>query len=442
MLELPDYLYEFRTGISEIGKDSISIRGHDIVDLIKKSDFQSVVNLLLTDNIPLDEERALLNAILTFLTLRELPYATTKFLDLVSPASPLNSALASGLRGFEPRAERVRKAMISLKKGDFRGRRDTSSILLFDRSGEELADRAHELHGQYIESILKGGSSDPYEIIGASLLDMGYNIDTGSSLIYIGSLGALTPYVLWRKHGKNQTDGGKKDRNFDPTNPLRPWSRYHKLIGKIPFTSAIFSLMVGHRVEEEILDKIFIALSEGGINAPSSLLGRLSAQAKSSSCLECALHSISEFHPGALSRVMYLYEAAVEEEGSVVKKIFDRSEKKSYVIPGFNETSFDSDPRAEVLLHEAQKSGIEGPYMDLAIKMDKERQKRKGLRIDVAGVAGAILEELGLPWFAGDGILAMARSPGIAAHAIEEKSHSTYFTHRVRAKYVGPPRST
>ena len=440
MLELPNYLYEFHTEITDMGKDSISIRGHDIGNLIRRGDFQSMVNLLLVGKLPSKEENLLLNSILTFLALRELPYTTTKFLDFISPLSPMNSALASGLRGFEPRAERVRKVMISLKKGEYKKRRDISSIFMLDASGEELADQASRLDGSYTKYLLKEGGNDPYDVIGASLLDMGYNVDTGSSIIYIGSLGGLTPYIIWRKYGKEQTS--KKKMVYDPLNPLRPWSRYSKLIREIPFPMAIHSLMVGHREEADILDKIFVSLSEGGINTPSTLVGRLCAQARSKSFLECAIHSISEFHSEALSRVMYLYEAAANEGDPVAKRIFDRAEWKGYAIPGFCETRYDFDPRAKTLLEEANKMGIKGPYIDLAMSMDQERRKRKGIHIDLAGVAGAILEEIGLPWFAADGLMIVARSPGICANAIEEKKRSTCFTHKVRAKYAGPPRST
>ncbi len=442
MLEIPDYLYEFRTEITDIGKDSVSIRGYDIAGLIEKGDFQSVVNLLLVGRLPSKDENLLLNSILTFLTFRELPYTMVKFLDFASPPSPLNSVLACGLRGFEPRAERVRKVMISLKKGNFRRRRDVSSVFMLDGSGGELANLASRLDGAYTKAALREGSNDPYEVIGASLLDMGYNVDSGSLLIYIGSLGGLTPYVIWRKYGKERENEVKRDPSFDPMNPLRPWSRYSRLIKETSFPNAIYSLIVGHSAGAGIMDKIFVSLSEDGINTPSTLLGMLSAQTRSKSSVECALHSLSEFHPEALSRVMYLYEVAVKEDDSIAPRIFERAEKKGYTVPGFSETRFDFDPRAEGLLKEAEKRGIKGPYIELAASLDKEREKRKGLHIDLAGAAAAILKEIGLPWFAGDGILAVARSPGICAHIIEEKTHSACFTHKVRAKYVGPPRST
>jgi citrate synthase len=435
LLELPDYLYEFRTEITNIDKDSFSIRGHDVSALIRRGDFQTIVNLLLTGRLLSKDENRLLNAILALLALRELPYATTKYLSFVSASSPLYSTIASGLRGFEPRAERVRNAMISLKRGDLKLRRDISSTFMLDSSGEELADLASILDERYTRS-LKKGRSDPYEVIGASLLDMGYNVDTGSSLVYVGSIGGVAPYAIWKKHYK--ASKAKKEPVFDVLSPLRPWSRYGKLVGEISFSSAVHSLMIGRRAKGDMLDKVLLSLSDEGINSPSTLLGRLSAQARSKSYLECAIHSISEFHPEALSRVMYLYEAAINEGDSIASRIFDRADLKGYMIPGFCETRYDFDPRARGLLEEAEKRRIKGPYIELAMKMNEERIRRKGLRIDLSGIAGAILEEIGLPWFAGDAILAIARSPGICAHAIEEKSHSTCFTHKVRAKYVGP----
>jgi citrate synthase len=89
-------------------------------------------------------------------------------------------------------------------------------------------------------------------------------------------------------------------------------------------------------------------------------------------------------------------------------------------MPGFGHRLHTKDPRTARLFELAGEAGVDGVHMRAARAVEKAfAAAKKSLPINVDGVIGAILADLGLDPAAFNGIFMIARTPTVA-HVIEE----------------------
>lgn len=154
---------------------------------------------------------------------------------------------------------------------------------------------------------------------------------------------------------------------------------------------------------------------------------------------------------------------AIEDCARLLKTIADRATKESLSLeqaasqtlatmketgermPGFGHRYHSKDPRTTRLFELASEAGIDGIHIKAARAVEKSfADSKKALPINVDGAIGAILADLGMNPATFNGIFMIARTPGLVAHVLEEKTREKPMRQidPVKHGYDGPgPRS-
>src|SRR5207245_8539203 len=173
-----------------------------------------------------------------------------------------------------------------------------------------------------------------------------------------------------------------------------------------------------------------------------------STGASLSASVAAGIMSINRHHGGA-----------IEDCARQLKKIADRAAKESISLdeaaartlaemkdagermPGFGHRYHTKDPRTARLFELAREAGVDGAHIKAARAVEKSfADARKALPINVDGVIGAILADLGMNPAAFNGIFMIARTPGLVAHVIEEQTREEPMRrmHQDNHGHVGP----
>jgi len=112
-------------------------------------------------------------------------------------------------------------------------------------------------------------------------------------------------------------------------------------------------------------------------------------------------------------------------------------------IPGYGHryySQFGVDPRAEALFEIAEELGVAGECCALAKAVESSLRDKKapGLCINVDGVIGALLCDMGLPAAAGKALFIMPRTIGILAQLLEQRQGSFFRLSNDSIIYTGP----
>ncbi|MCK9363614.1 MAG: citryl-CoA lyase [Syntrophales bacterium] len=134
--------------------------------------------------------------------------------------------------------------------------------------------------------------------------------------------------------------------------------------------------------------------------------------------------------------------------GDAAAEIASSCKENKVRIPGFGHRSHpEGDPRAMRLRKLAEEYGVVGEKIRLYEAINKETvalSAGKLLPINVDGMMGCILAELGINPLCMGGIGAISFMPGIIAHTVEEieaperSSIRRFFNQYIDAKYTGP----
>jgi succinyl-CoA synthetase alpha subunit len=112
-------------------------------------------------------------------------------------------------------------------------------------------------------------------------------------------------------------------------------------------------------------------------------------------------------------------------------------------IPGFGHryySTYGSDPRAEALLRLGRELGAAGECCQLAKLVEDVLQDRKspGLCLNVDGVIGALLRDMGLPPVAAKAMFIIPRCVGILAQLLEQREGAFFRLSNDSVIYTGP----
>src|SRR5205807_8274629 len=89
-------------------------------------------------------------------------------------------------------------------------------------------------------------------------------------------------------------------------------------------------------------------------------------------------------------------------------------------MPGFGHRYHTKDPRTARLFELAREAGVDGAHIKAAQAVEKSfADAKKALPINVDGVIGAILADLGMNPAGFNGIFMIALTPGFVAHVID-----------------------
>jgi citrate synthase len=100
------------------------------------------------------------------------------------------------------------------------------------------------------------------------------------------------------------------------------------------------------------------------------------------------------------------------------------------------------DPRTARLFELAREAGVNSAHMQAARAVERAfADAKKSLPINVDGAIGAILADLGMNPAAFNGIFMIARTPGLIAHILEERTREKPMRRidPVNHGYDGPP---
>lgn len=217
------------------------------------------------------------------------------------------------------------------------------------------------------------------------------------------------------------------------------------LIENLNYSEMVYLLLRGKlptKKEGKLLNHVLVSFCDHGVTPPSTQTARLISSSGSplNNAVAGGLLSFGKHHAGAIEKIMNLYQNAIasihlsSDEDLSNSQIADKAIdivipkiSNNEKIPGFGHRYHNKDPRARKLLELVVKEGSLGPHTKLAIAMEKLLIDKKGIYLNVDGVNGAILSDLGFNPKLGLGLFMIGRLPGLVAHSYEENMEEEEF---------------
>ena len=196
-----------------------------------------------------------------------------------------------------------------------------------------------------------------------------------------------------------------------------------KLAESPSFTRTIYLILAGKMPDknsERMLDAIFTIAIDHGVEPSSVVAARnvYSAGSPVQAAVAAGVLAFGEFHGGAIEQTMENFKKWQSVgAGEMVSDFAKRGER----VSGFGHRLYTVDPRTQKLLEIAKKLGFYGKYVKFALEVEAEVSKgAKKLPLNIDGIFGALLLEMGFNPKVGKGIFIIARVPGLVAHVVEE----------------------
>src|ERR1044072_1199253 len=227
-----------------------------------------------------------------------------------------------------------------------------------------------------------------------------------------------------------------------------------ELMGRVSFGAAVYLILTAEMPSPAIarlMDGILVSSIDHGATPPSALSARnvASTGATLSASVAAGIMSINRHHGGAIEdcarQLKAIADRAANESISLdeaatrtLRSMSEAGERMS----GFGHRVHHKDPRTARLFELAREAGVDGVHMQAARAVEKAfADAKKSLPINVDGAIGAILADLGMSPAAFNGIFMIARTPGLIAHVIEEKTRERPMRRidPVNHGYDGPP---
>lgn len=207
-----------------------------------------------------------------------------------------------------------------------------------------------------------------------------------------------------------------------------------EVIRRLTFAEATFLTIRGELPtpqQHRVMDAALCAILEHGFYAPTTVAARVVASASSQTVipglaagiLTVGSITVSPQHSAELITEMGdLVESGMDVEtaaGKVAGAIVERGRR----MPGLGHPLHpDGDPRAEMLREVAQENGHWTRLSEYfaAVRAEYLRRTNRQLPVNVDGMLGCVLAELGFTPVEMPGIAAISFMPGIVAHCVEE----------------------
>jgi citrate synthase len=227
-----------------------------------------------------------------------------------------------------------------------------------------------------------------------------------------------------------------------------------ELVGKVSFAAMTYLEILGRlpsKGEERVLDAVFVACVEHGIS-PSTTVSRFlyASGVPLQVAIAGGIMTFGDIHGGAGEACARMLQEAVGSIGgdeSLVQQkarsIVSESRAAHSPLPGFGHPQHSQgDPRTPVLLGVAREEGIAGSHVRMATSIEHELENSLGRRLplNIDGVLGALVSDLGFPWQLARLFIVTPRAVGLAAHSIEEMTREGGWRHIpiAQVSYDGP----
>ena len=201
-----------------------------------------------------------------------------------------------------------------------------------------------------------------------------------------------------------------------------------EMLQKLSFTQAIFLVLKGelpNSKEEAMLNAILVASIDHGVEAPSTTVARITASCgvPLSTAVATGVAAIGDSHGGAIEAAAKIFQEIVEK-GKSSEEVVEKARFKGERIPGFGHKIYETDPRTVALIDVAEKNGLKGQYIGIALEIEKELEKAVGkkLCLNIDGITAAVMSEMGFDWRLGKGFFIIGRIAGLVSHVYEEQT--------------------
>ncbi len=207
------------------------------------------------------------------------------------------------------------------------------------------------------------------------------------------------------------------------------------LIGELSFTEMLYFLSCGRRpdaAELKVLDACLVTIMEHGIN-PTTIVARLVADTvpdEPQVAIAAGLLAVGGVFAGTseqCAEVLAALAKDVAREGQgAIRKTAERLLASGKPIAGFGHLHHKpDDPRTPRLFAVSEKAGGRQDHMRLLRALGAEIDAAKGrhVTINATGAIGALMLDIGVPVAAIRCFSVVARSAGLTAHLLEEKSN-------------------
>ena len=205
-------------------------------------------------------------------------------------------------------------------------------------------------------------------------------------------------------------------------------------INSSSISNIIYVTIVGKESESgkaKLLESMIVACVDHGVTPPSAQTTLLLASTRSAFevALSGGVHAITDVHGGAGSKACNFFQEtsnmAKTEQISLEQACFNSVINIIQMggrIEGLGHRIHTQDPRREILLKLAEKAGIKGNCIELAEMLSDVFYQAKGMRlpINVDGVIGSIVGDMGIDPIIAKIIFIVGRIMGLTAHYFEE----------------------
>ena len=209
----------------------------------------------------------------------------------------------------------------------------------------------------------------------------------------------------------------------------------NELVGEFSFTEMLYFLSCGRKPDApqvKVLDACLVTIMEHGIN-PSTIVARLISDTvpdEPQVAIAAGLLAVGGVFAGTSEQcAAILIELArdVQREGEgAIRRSAERLIASGQPIPGFGHLHHKpDDPRTPRLFAVAEHAGAKQDHARLlrALGAAIDAAKGRHLTINATGAIGALMLDIDVPLAAIRCFSVVARSAGLTAHLLEEKSN-------------------
>ncbi|MFN3889567.1 MAG: citryl-CoA lyase [Beijerinckiaceae bacterium] len=202
------------------------------------------------------------------------------------------------------------------------------------------------------------------------------------------------------------------------------------LIGKRSFTEMFYFLTTGRMPSAEevkVLDACLVAMMEHGFT-PSALIARFAAEGAPDQiqiALGAGLLAVGDVHAGTMEACAALLHEGIsqDDKDAWCRRTVAEHRARREAVPGFGHRLHKPvDPRTPPLLEVAREARLDGPYVQLLLRLSTVIDDSAGrhITINATGALAALLLEIGIPREVVRGIAVVSRCAGLVGHVLEE----------------------
>jgi citrate synthase len=201
------------------------------------------------------------------------------------------------------------------------------------------------------------------------------------------------------------------------------------LVGELTFTEMLYFLSTGRQPDAgqaKVLDACLVTIMEHGIN-PSTIVSRLICDTvpdEPQVAIAAGLLAVGGVFAGTSEQCAAILQELAKDGD--VRKTAERLIASGQPIPGFGHLHHKpDDPRTPRLFAVAEKAGVKQTHARLLQALSRAIDEVKGrhITINATGAIGALMLDIDVPLAAIRCFSVVARSAGLTAHLLEEKTN-------------------